>query len=315
MKIHNEEFNIETKNINKDTVFCIIGDIHNTSFSSLKVWNKIIEEVRKTNPNFIIIPGDLIYDADDLNCIDKLTHLLTELSKIAPLYITYGNHDFKKGKKLKFADTNNYFNSLEQENNGIHLINNKVSKVDKENIYLIGISPSYDSYYSEYKSKWAMNFITELLKIDVTNIENNSTLILVIHSPEILKEVRRYLDEKLSSNELSTKTKEELKRVNDILDLVDVFVCAHMHNGLIPRAFEFGRKKNKSNGIVACESQKQTEEEIGHKVKFRVVDFCRGMHDFYNGKIIISRGVTKWPKSILNPTGSKDINTIKLLKK
>jgi Icc-related predicted phosphoesterase len=315
MKIHNEEFKINTKNINKNTVFCIIGDIHNTSFSLLKTWNKIIEEVKKTNPSFIIIPGDLIYDADDLIHADKLNHLLTELSTIAPLYITYGNHDFKKGKKLKFTDTNNYFNSLEQKNTKIHLINNRVSKLDGENIYLIGISPSYDSYYSEYKNKWAMNFINELLKIDVKSIENSSTLILVIHSPEVLKEVKRYLDEKLSSNDISAKTKEELKRVKDILELVDVFVCAHMHNGLIPRAFEFGRKSNKSKGIVVCESQKQTTDEIGHKVKFRVVDYCRGMHDLYNGKIIISRGVTKWPKSILNQTGSKDITTVKLLKK
>jgi len=316
MKIHNEEFSVETKKINKEQVFCIIGDIHNTNFSRLSVWNKIIEEVKKSNPNFIIIPGDLIYDADDLlDSKDKLTHLLKELSLIAPVYITFGNHDFKKGKKLKFNDTNNYFLDLERENNGINLINNKVSQVGKENIFLLGITPSYDSYYSEYKNKWATNFITELLKIDVSSIDNSSTFILVIHSPEVLKEAKRYLSEKLASNEISPKTKEELKKVREILELVDVFVCAHMHNGLIPRLFEFGRKKNNSKGIVVCERQKQTEEEIGHKIKFRVVDYCRGMHDLYNGKIVISRGVTKWPKSILNSTGSKDITTVKLLKK
>jgi len=316
MKIHNEEFNIETKKINKDQVFCIIGDIHNTNISKLSVWNKIIDEVRKSNPNFIIIPGDLIYDADDLlNSRDKLTHLIKELSLIAPVYITYGNHDLKKGKKLRFNDTNNYFLDLEKDNNGINLINNKISQVGKENIYLLGISPSYDSYYSEYKNKWANNFITELLNLDVRNIDSGSTFILVIHSPEVLKEVKRYLTEKLASDDISQNTREELNRVKEILELVDVFVCAHMHNGLIPKIFEFGRKKNNSKGIVVCESQKATADEIGHKIKFRVVDYCRGMHDFYNGKIIISRGVTKWPKSILNSTGSKDITTVKLLKK
>lgn len=311
-KIHNEIFEV---NGSSNFTFCIIGDIHNTKYSKMSTWISIINEVKKVNPDFILIPGDLIYTADDLiNSKDKLNYLLIELSKIAPLYISYGNHDYKNGKVLKKEDTFEYFNGLKSER--IHILDNEC--ISKDGIGLIGVCPPYNSYYYEYMDKWPINFINTLLEIDLSKVENSEFLILIIHSPEILKSVKKYIDENIDTDDKELLAK--LKKAKQILETINIFICAHMHNGLTSRPLEFGRKKNRSYGVVVSEGQKATADEIEHKVKFRIVDFCRGMHDFYNGKIIITRGVTKWCQpnplfgAIDNGLCSKDINTIKVKK-
>lgn len=324
MKIHNEEIKIYNNKINRNHIICVIGDIHNTKYSNIKTWRKIINEVKKQNPDFIIIPGDLIYSADDIEKEEtkkKLEYLLKELSLIAPVYITYGNHDLKDGKKLKFNDTSDYFNSLENKYN-IHMLNNKV--IQLENMLLHGVCPVYTSYYLEYKDSWAENFINALLEKDIENKINTDRIsILIVHSPEILIEMKRYLAEKMSAE---YRNKDEIKRIKktiNILNTIDIFICAHMHNGLVPRRLEKLKIFKNEKGLLASESYNNTSKDgsiLKHKARLRIAEYCRGIHDIFNGKMIISRGITKWCQpnfvfGIVDYICSKDITTVNIFKK
>jgi hypothetical protein len=70
------------------------------------VFNNLYESLRKRKPQRIAIVGDLVHDYLDLQGEQLIlaSHFLNELSKIAPVRITRGNHDCRK-KNLKRVDS------------------------------------------------------------------------------------------------------------------------------------------------------------------------------------------------------------------
>jgi DNA repair exonuclease SbcCD nuclease subunit len=90
---------------------CHIADIHirktptrNDEYE--KVFENLIESLKKEKPDRIVIVGDLVHDYLDLQGEQLIMahNLLNELSKIAPVRITRGNHDCRK-KNLKRVDS------------------------------------------------------------------------------------------------------------------------------------------------------------------------------------------------------------------
>ena len=70
------------------------------------VFKNLIESLQKEKPDRIVIVGDLVHDYLDLQGEQLILahNLLNELSKIAPVRITRGNHDCRK-KNLKRVDS------------------------------------------------------------------------------------------------------------------------------------------------------------------------------------------------------------------
>jgi len=71
-----------------------------------KVFKNLITDLQKVKPDRIVIAGDLVHDYLDLQGEQLImaNGLLNELSKIAPVRITRGNHDCRK-KNLKRVDS------------------------------------------------------------------------------------------------------------------------------------------------------------------------------------------------------------------
>jgi hypothetical protein len=71
-----------------------------------QVFNNLIVSLQKEKPDRIVIVGDLVHDYLDLQGEQLImaNELLNELSKIAPVRITRGNHDCRK-KNLKRVDS------------------------------------------------------------------------------------------------------------------------------------------------------------------------------------------------------------------
>ena len=83
-----EYYTVEA-NINTPIRIVHLTDLHNAEFG--KNNSKLIEKVSEQNPDVIFMTGDMLNE-DDEN-VDVVVNLVTELSKIAPIYYGYGNHE------------------------------------------------------------------------------------------------------------------------------------------------------------------------------------------------------------------------------
>ncbi len=296
MKIWNENFKVYSNKVAKDYTFLVIADIHNTKYISYKLWQKLIFEIKKQKPNYIFIPGDIIYTSDDI--IDnknklKLEHLLKGLGEIAPVFISFGNHDLKSGKKSKCNETIKYFKSLENKIKNIHFLNNEC--FDINDLHVIGFSPRFETYYEKTKANWSKYFDDDLNSCHF-KLDKNKYNILLTHSPRII----------------SLKDTQDL--IGNFLNDVDLILCGHMHDGLMPRFIQKLGLVKDDHGFMASEGDSLKE------VTFRAVDKCRGIHNIKSAKLIITRGIVKWCQpnpifGLIDKICAKDITTIKLIKR
>lgn len=297
MKIYNQKFELNSRNLKKELIISLFADIHNTKYIKKELYYKIIENIKKDRPDLILIPGDFIYTADDLIEEDnknKLIYLFSELIKIAPTVISIGNHDYKNGKILNYNNTLKFFKDFEKNNTGLfYVLENKIIKIGDINI--VGVSPRFETYYMKYKEKW-MDYFFEALS-SLKESLNDGYTIFMTHSPETLSE---------SENSKDNKFKE-------ILNKADLFVCGHCHDGFVPKHWQKLGIYKGDKGICASEGESFKESTL------RIVSKCRGVHDLYNGKLIITGGITKWcqPNPVfpfINNFWSKDITIIKIKK-
>lgn len=294
MKLYNEVINIGSKKIDRNYIFCVIADIHSTKGASYKLFDKIICEIKTQNPDYIFIPGDIIYSSDDLLNKDnreKIEYLFNNLSKISKVFISLGNHDLKDGRESNYKDTLKYLKSLEK-NNDIYILNNEA--IDLDDITVVGFSPRYECYYEKYDDYWIKYFIEDFNKSSY-KFDKKKYNIFLTHSPVIISK------------------KETLELLNEDLKDIDLILCGHMHDGLIPRFIQrIGLiRGDKGIGISEVDAIKD--------FRIRVVEKCRGIYDILNAKMVVTRGIRKWAANNLlcnqvDKICSKDITTIHLTK-
>lgn len=214
--IHNEQ-------TTKDITIIHIADIHFNDNTKEKTLNKIKEEIYKNNPDYIVITGDLIDNPDIVKNkikIKKLLVFLTDLSNIAKIIISLGNHDVFKDSDYKF------FSNLNDLKN-IYVLNNE--SYQDEFIYISGFTLPMNYYYNITR-KESTEVLIEHLKNNrklITNLPKSKPKISLIHSPINIPE----------------------DNVLKILKEYDLILSGHTHNGMVP---DFLSKLFKNNtGIIA----------------------------------------------------------------
>lgn len=195
----------------------LIADIHFSKYYPNKRLNNIIKRLSKSKPDYICIAGDIIDDAkviDDLNLSAKLINWLQSLSLIAPLIISYGNHDevYIRGKKSCYVDTTNFFHQLNSLKN-IYFLENE--NINFKNINFIGYRP--ERLYFERRENYDL---TEDIKKVESKIKSDCYNILICHSPIHIMEYNLP---------------------------VDLILSGHMHDGLI---FPFLKHIKGNSGLV-----------------------------------------------------------------
>ncbi len=215
-----------------------------------------------------------------------------------------GNHDLKNGKILDTNNTLDYFHSLEKKIN-FHLLEDET--IHLMELDLIGINPPFPAYYIKYKDNWISYLINTIENCkNKEKINSNHYNMLIVHSPELL-----FLLEEYTNN---YDNKKDLADLIQFLTSLDLFVCGHTHGGLIPKYLQKLKIVRNNWGVMASEGDTLKESAL------RKYDKCRGIHNIFNGKLIISEGITKWcqPNIIFGAIDlmcAKDITTIKLTKK
>ena len=222
--IHSTKYILYNKKIIKDFKIILLSDIHfATSFTNDKL-NYLYNFISNENPNYILIVGDIIDSLDEIKKTDEKNRLISwlkQLSKISPLLISLGSHDFAIDKiKNKISESEKLlWNEINIINN-IYVISDNYYKDD--NIFVMGYTQKEKYYEYIYQKKLLFNHKVEnkeeminelkLLRKKINNIPKNIISIAMIHSPIYLKD------------------SEVTKYINDF----DYYISGHMHNGLVP---------------------------------------------------------------------------------
>ena len=210
MKIVNKKYNLGNK-LNKKIV--LISDIHYYSKNDIKRLNNILDNIKRINPDYICIPGDILDKASVLD-FDLLIEWLKKLSNVTKVIMTLGNHEFYVNKSKKIYKLNNKNINRIKKINNLYLLDNENKVID--DINFIGLVLPIKHYMiSNEKEEEFKDYIE-----NIKTIENNYN-VLLCHSP------------------VNISKKEILNKIN-----VDLVLCGHMHGGVVPRflRFLFGTK-------------------------------------------------------------------------
>lgn len=125
----------------------MISDYHNNHY----IKDKIISKAKEFMPDLICIPGDMTVCRENAKADNlKSAKLLVELSNIAPVFYSYGNHELGMSlNKNNMRDNFDEYLSIINESDNIHLLDN--SKIQFEDIEIAGLTLSKD-YYKRLKS-------------------------------------------------------------------------------------------------------------------------------------------------------------------
>ena len=213
MKIINKVYNISSK-LNKKIV--LISDIHYYSENDIFRLNEVLENIKKINPNYICITGDIV-DNSNISDFNMLIDWLNKLCNVSKVIMVLGNHDYYLDKKNNLYKLNeNYINEIKKIKN-VYFLDNQNKVID--NINFIGITLPIEHYmiHGENKSDFKKN---------IKNIKVNNKFynVLLCHSP------------------LNLSDEEIISKIN-----VDLILCGHTHGGLVPK---FLRCFFKTSGLL-----------------------------------------------------------------
>ncbi len=162
-----------------DVKIAHISDYHNKSN-----YDKLIELISENEVNYIFITGD-ITDGIRPNT-KKSIEFLEKVSKVAPCYMVWGNHDFKIG--------DNSFNEVKKyaEENGITILENEFTYLERDNekILLTGTDGiDYEEMLKNYPedeifSMWLHHYPEDFKTItdDSLRAENQVDLLFTGHA-------------------------------------------------------------------------------------------------------------------------------------
>lgn len=198
--------------VKEDIKIASLSDIHISDTITNEDIDFMIESINKERPNYICVLGDIIdYPRIIENNINRLKciKLFVGLSKISPVYIIFGNHDY-----INYDKNDNYQENYKEDFwNEIASLNNVEIINDKRVILKDIIISGYFEKKNIYHNKEENAFYDDFSSIDELNINNKTKpKILILHSPEPFEN-----DKNIS-----------------LVNNYDVILCGHYHNGCVP---------------------------------------------------------------------------------
>ena len=226
-KVKIKEDIIYNNHAKKEIVILHTADIHYSLKTSKKDLEKLYQIIKMECPNYLMITGDLVDEAEITRNYDKIKDLvsvLSEIAKITKVLISIGNHDVLCNNDYSF------FKKLNDLYN-IYVLDNRC--YEDEFIYVAGFTLPMDYYYNINKSEneeILINYLDSRIDL-IKNLPVNKPKVALIHSP------------------IRLTNQDVLKRLN----CYDLILSGHTHNGMVPDYLEFLFKDNM--GIIAPNKQ------------------------------------------------------------
>lgn len=127
--IHKTTYNITTTKEITPTKICFISDVHYPNANNPERIKNITNTLLKVKPNFYLLGGDFVDESTSKEDMEILFKQFERLTKVAPIYFVYGNHE----NKINFTRTK--LNQVITKNN-ITILSDQ--EVHLNNIILIG---------------------------------------------------------------------------------------------------------------------------------------------------------------------------------
>ena len=168
-KIKEEKYVINTnKKLNKR--ICLLSDIHHDVDFDSKIYDELLDRIKKQNPDYIVISGDILDKGsvlDDINSKNLITSFIKSLGEITKTLIVMGNHDQRYSYTVFNKDYSlGWFYSLNKFKN-VYFLNNE--SITFNNIEFIGYVPSVEWFNDRHKDNFYKEFYRNTVKISKSN--------------------------------------------------------------------------------------------------------------------------------------------------
>ena len=300
MKTLIEKFYLENDKIKEAITIVALSDLHYMPKTKDEYTQSILTAVKKSSPKYIVLVGDYFcgydkYDLKDSLSAEKVKELLKELSMIAPVIMSIGNHDISVEKEEQLREL---FRNLKSDN--IYPLDNESIEFDDINFF--GFYPTKDSYDINELTDEKRNKIIEYYKKVKFYLTEGKMNVLLHHLP---------------NNIVDNIIMQECPKLYEY----DLIVSGHAHNGWFsPKQEE--KLLNGHTPLLMKHLLKRAnlnEKELFEKGELQSYGFCeskigdtpfirkysRGMHDVNGTKLIISKGATSGAKLVVAMSLSK----------
>jgi hypothetical protein len=136
-----KNYELSTNKINNLNI-CLLADIHYSKTFDNNLFNKIINDIKQLNPDYVMITGDIVDKAYviDLPIINNLYIFLSKLGEFSKVIISYGNHDVIGNNEIKYNFKKDFYNKINSIKN-VKILKNEYY-IDK-NVRVFGYFPNY----------------------------------------------------------------------------------------------------------------------------------------------------------------------------
>lgn len=120
------KYEVSTDKLDAPITIVQLTDIHNQQFGNEN--KRLISKIRKSNPDIIVITGDMINSENDE--LSQMKELISKMVDIAPVYISLGNQEIEYMNRTKVNLINEFLNQgaviLNEEYRDIKIKNQKM---------------------------------------------------------------------------------------------------------------------------------------------------------------------------------------------
>lgn len=163
----------------KGKKLCVISDLHNCTLPK-----KVTEKIASEKPDCIILAGDII-NQKNLD-VSHTVKFLFDLSKIAPIYYCYGNHE----KKNEFYQPLQWENFKSAVSNLCEFVEDKAALPDDIDLYGVNLSRLM---YDNAKQSGRVALTSDELKEFPESVNPDKYNIVVCHTPAYAEYLRTTL--------------------------------------------------------------------------------------------------------------------------